>query len=199
MLKPRQIIQWTTELDQRVAELWKTKNAHDIAIDIGYPGYRSAIIGRLHRLGIKCSRARDSHPSYRRRNGPGDTRSPGNGPLLRKRKPKRNGAGLNMPIESKNTPFLETRYGQCRWIVQESRDIHAVRCCGIKTAYPGSPWCSHHWGIAITVSRGPTRQATLPEARQGGRRRLVPPHEILAGQKGKTRTRRSRPPLQSKE
>ena len=41
-------------------------------------------------------------------------------------------------------PYFETRRSQCKYLLNTSRDIRNVKCCG-GAVYMGMSWCRHHY------------------------------------------------------
>lgn len=101
---------------------------------------------------------------------------PGSRPQLRQRPPEADSARLEPPVDAPavndGTPFVETTYGQCRWIVSEwpTVDVRNVKCCG-EQVVTGYSWCAVHCDMAFTHglnlyrSLPTTRPEPLPEYR----------------------------------
>lgn len=183
----KRLVPWTPELIARVAEMWKTVPAAEIARRIGYPGRKSAIVGKMHRLGLRAPHRRWGPHMTAIVRAPKKIRPafilPGHRPKLRQGKPKAHAARLEPPVRvpavANGTPFVETAYGQCRWIVTEWPAVSVLntKCCGEKVV-SGHSWCMVHCKMVYTqwaISR--IRSATPPATL---RLRSTPPADIPA-------------------
>ena len=163
--KNETIIPWNYNLIEDVIEMWKTMSGSEIATAIGFPGHRNAVIGKMHRMGIKKD---PSAPTYRphkeRPPKPKKEPLPWNGPRARDRKPEADRSRLQAEPKLMRTPLLEARFGQCRWLVSAyTREPRDMIYCGCKTV-TGTSFCEFHYRKAFTF-RSP--QARL-QARQRG-------------------------------
>ena len=140
------------------SSLWQEgKSGSEIAAILGDGLTRSAVIGRIHRLGI-AARAVGKKPPKK-----GE-------PPKKAEKPKKRiiaraaessfecavGAGVG---------FLDRTHGQCAWPSGDPKDLDTFRFCGAETAREGAPYCSAHMALAYVptsrrVDMRPVRKAT---------------------------------------
>jgi hypothetical protein len=158
-LLPR--IPWSKSLEEEIVHLRKKLSFGRIAEEIGYPGRRGAIAGKLRRLGDKWDGAkRDQLPWH--------WKPPRDGTPKRNRKrtvlnrpPKR----VIADYEPLMTPYLEVRWSQCRWLMTPVGDPRVMRFCGGETE-PGRSWCPFHNRMALSAAgRRAQRQGSPPSYR----------------------------------
>lgn len=141
---------WTDERVEQAKKLFhEGLSFAQIAAEIGGGLSRNAVIGKLHRLGLKGSKQVSAAPKMHKR-----TMRRG-GPRLRlvaeeaaptdKRKPP---TVVKLPVDPAVTmcatrvSLLDARQDQCRW--PASDDGSASMVCGAKTWADGKPWCAQH-------------------------------------------------------
>ena len=149
---------WTPEEDALVKALWKTNSAKSIAMQ--FPGRsKNAVIGRLHRLGIKGDQKSElsSHTGKIAASRPDAKRSSPRARLPHNFfEPKKfasqvsNVAALVIagPYEPRRVPLVNLRdQGECRFIVNgylSGDPVYAPALyCGLATPEK-SPYCGHH-------------------------------------------------------
>ena len=187
----KQIIPWTKELEQRICELWKTCTTEGIAEIIGFPGHRSAVMGKLKRLGAVSPKRRGSGNKSRKAKSvvTGKQSLPGDRPKSFDRAPKANAArpkATKAPI-----PLAKLKPGQCKWPMwpDGARPVYEdMLFCG-ETSLPASVWCSHHADVAFTPGR--SQKARLPAAPPESRTPSTQRREKLAGRLALAKTEES--------
>lgn len=102
---------------------------------------RSAVIGKLHRLGLNRppqidKPARVSIP-----------RSP-RGVLHSKKFAKVKPMEKLAPVAPLNVPFLDREPGQCRTITDDTR--YEQKCCGLPVEHDGDVYCAAHKALHYT-------------------------------------------------
>ena len=108
---------------------------------VGLGVTRSAVIGKVHRLGLK----RDPGPSPQAKSPttakPETVRATAQ-PKLQATPPKRTLREVPLPAPRDGVGIADLRPGHCRWIVAGERK-HA-RYCGAGKADPAKPYCAAH-------------------------------------------------------
>jgi hypothetical protein len=152
---------FTNKEHDKLLEMWRAGlPASEIAATLDRT--RNSILGYIFRV-------RKDMPELQRMPTPQRKKSTTNSlrklnlPMVPKAKP--------IPIVQKNiyTPIvdevappngislLDTAYGQCRYILNTSRNVHDVKCCG-RLVYNNSSWCPQHYAEVFT-------ERTYPEKR----------------------------------
>jgi GcrA cell cycle regulator len=166
MNAPANSIWFNEPLAARVAELWATKSATQICETIAdeFKIYltRSAVIGRIHRLGLTAKEKTVSHPAT----------TTTDGKLVRRLKVRRTGvnpSGLKLVIsnepetlglrcvdaEPRNISLLDLQPNDCRYPVGD--ELPHLFCAQPKMA--GSSYCPAHF--RLVRREAPTRPGNL--------------------------------------
>jgi hypothetical protein len=133
--------EWPQALTDAVTDLWKKTrlSAKQIGEQVGKT--RNAVLGKIGRLGLLKTTNRDYRNNHSRKAA---RREPSPPAVLR------SGPGRRVflpspgaPVHSLNVPFMETRYGQCRYMAGDERI-----CCGQPTVFRGS-WCADHYRMVF--------------------------------------------------
>ncbi|GIX16685.1 MAG: global cell cycle regulator GcrA-like protein [Rhodothalassiaceae bacterium] len=127
---------WTEDKIEKLKKLWaKGLSASQIAKELGEGFSRNAVIGKVHRLGLK------SRPS------PVKPRARKTGGQPRRRKSR----------EKTLVRLLDLNDRMCKWPIGHPNepDFHF---CG-KPVEPGFPYCSAHCDVAYQTSHRRQRQA----------------------------------------
>jgi GcrA cell cycle regulator len=138
---------WNQE-QKTAIRLWREgKSAAFIAGELGATITRNAVIGVMHRLGIGSPKANPHSPVWghaSRLNGSATPR-----PYPRTRRPAKPRLSLvePLPIQSKPVALLEVALEDCRWPLNDSRDIEEFRFCGAAVR-SGSSYCAGHHLLA---------------------------------------------------
>jgi GcrA cell cycle regulator len=152
---------WTEDRVSRLRRLWRDGwTAARIAAEFGPSISRSAVLGKVHRLGLSADRPRrsgrrqemgcpaaEAAPAARR---PGETLSDGSGSSKLRSRPE---AGLSpRPPQTADLPsgglgLLDLRRGQCRWPYGPDRGV---------TTFCGRPvsrgaYCRGHAGVGYST------------------------------------------------
>ncbi len=133
-LRSRQPLQWPDEIAKCAVEGWiKGLSATQIASLVGKT--RSAVIGKLHRLGFIGSR--DPEITNERRRQTQKKRGASSSPRKRQRERERTVLPPAAPVPPhERIPFLETKAHHCRAVYDDGQ------CCGRQVAYRS--FCEGH-------------------------------------------------------
>jgi len=126
--------------------IWSQQH-RDTAIQMANEGYtgsqiaakikrsRNAVIGFLHRQGIKLGKTNEHH-------------KPKAKPVTPRKRPSRpKVVVLEKPLKINDITFLSSRLFQCKFITTEDPDPWKTMCCG-KETQSGS-WCNYHRAIVF--------------------------------------------------
>lgn len=137
--------EWPECLADQVAELWKKTriSATEIGRKVGKT--RNAVLGKIARMGLMGMSGRIpsiKHSSDRPKKAARRLASP------RALRPRRRVPEGLLPLPGEpaaflNIPFMETQYGQCRYMDGEDR-----LCCGQPTV-PYRSWCPRHYRLVF--------------------------------------------------
>jgi GcrA cell cycle regulator len=127
-------------------------SASQIATMMGQGITRNAVIGRLHRMGIRTAHA-GGRPTNGSKN-PGKKRShkskPPQTPAAREEiKAAAEIADCNIPLEQRRK-FMELRAGECKWPVGDPKHPNFFFCGGPRKK--GFPYCAVHCHMAFNVT-----------------------------------------------
>jgi GcrA cell cycle regulator len=139
---------WTQEQKDTAIRLWREgRSAAFIAGELGATITRNAVIGVMHRLGIASPKANPHSPVWGQ--PPRLVNSSAPRPYPRTRRPSRPRLSLvePTPIQSKPVALLEVAVDDCRWPLNDARDIDEFRFCGA-LARSGSSYCAGHHFLA---------------------------------------------------
>jgi GcrA cell cycle regulator len=148
---------WTEDLDERVKTLWGLgRSASEIAALVGGGKTRCAIIGRLHRLGLK-RRDKQTHIEARfNAKRQWKAKKPNRTKLERPPEPKAEPFEPAPPPDVEpvtSVTFAELESHHCRWPYGEREH----RFCGCRRV-AGAPYCEAH--IRRAYRAAPKRRAT---------------------------------------
>lgn len=158
---------WSEERKELVTKFWVTDglSASQIASRIGGIT-RNAVIGIISRMGLTGRRLNAKSPRPKRRPahfprrprqrnnftfGRDAPSSPEKAPEL----PKVPQAELRRHPSTAAVPFLETRLGQCRYIIDDS----TKDCCGAPTEF-GSSWCEEHERAVFAIRPNRSKESS---------------------------------------
>ena len=160
-------MQWSKRENSLVIKLWQEGlSAIDIAEQLGNGRTRNSVLGRIFRL-------RQNNPDIELRvddrtenKKPRKSRASSIPRVPRKPVPKpEKPVQINLftPIEEKPAPeggvsFLDTRAFQCRYVLNTSKDIHNVKCCGA-SVFRMTSWCREHYDEVFTERNSLGKQA----------------------------------------
>lgn len=131
--------EWTTErIDvlQRMAR--EGHSASSIAIELG-DVTRNAVIGKLHRLGMRTSARKQAPPNEAQRAFVG----------ARKRKPRqvaRVVVEVTIDEPAERIGLADLQHHHCRWPVED--DLDGPMFCGAPKAAGNTPYCERHDAIS---------------------------------------------------
>ena len=151
--------EWNPQTEARLFELWKAGHPGSVIANIMRAPSRSAVIGKLHRMGYTAThpeapaRTKDMISARGTRTriaggGHGGKRVAGGvvtAPIKRQPMAKLMTSAAIFPIQMNPTPFLDLASDQCRFALD---DINAPATadtlfCGAKQRN-GSSYCEHH-------------------------------------------------------
>jgi len=151
--------EWNPQTEARLFELWKAGHPGSVIANIMRAPSRSAVIGKLHRMGYTAAhpdapaRTKDMISARGTRTriaggGHGGKRVAGGvvtAPIKRQPMAKLMTSAAIFPIQMNPTPFLDLASDQCRFALD---DINAPATadtlfCGAKQR-DGSSYCEHH-------------------------------------------------------
>lgn len=158
---------WTEELSARIAELWKTKSSAEIVADLQGDGLsvsRNAVIGRLHRMGMRVESKDKIIERTPRKYAPQQPRIPNktrraavnHGAVVQKinrRQPETPKLKVDRfipraaDIVSLRKPLLDLRAMECRWPDEHRNAERIWTFCGHPTC-DGSSYCPSHKELA---------------------------------------------------
>jgi GcrA cell cycle regulator len=155
---------WTVERENALRKLWADGlSASQIADELGGMS-RSAVIGKVHRLGLSGRRTLVRKPTvqpprFSQRKDPND-RDPL--PVRGRRRMTRvdhwrastsetatDPAITDLPPDQSDcaVAFADLRSDTCRWPMGEPNDLDTLRFCGA-APFPDKPYCARHCRIA---------------------------------------------------
>ena len=148
-LKPRTTrIDWTPEAVKWASEQWIAgKSAAFIASGLGYGNGRNAVIGKMHRLGLKGRNA----PGFQPGNIGGFPR-PATAPPPRKIKAKAIVAAPVEPAHEGGVTLMELKEHSCRYPFGDPRFQETFRYCG-NWKPTDTSWCAACSGIVYDSAR----------------------------------------------
>jgi GcrA cell cycle regulator len=170
--------EWNPETEARLFELWKAGHAGSVIANIMRAPSRSAVIGKLHRLGYTAkhpdapARTKDMISARGTRTriaggGHGGKRVAGGvvtAPVKRQPVAKLMTSAAIFPIQMNPTRFLDLTAKQCRFPIDDINTPGSADTlfCG---AYQrdGSSYCEHHHARCMT----PYKRAKKPRDRSG--------------------------------
>jgi len=144
--------EWNPETEARLFELWKAGHPGSVIANIMRAPSRSAVIGKLHRLGYTATHP-DAPQRVKKIAAQPKTRQHGGVRWLkvgRKDKPVEVRAALMahaavFPIQMNPTRFVDLERDQCRFPIDDVNTPGSAETlfCGAKQA-DGSSYCAHH-------------------------------------------------------
>ncbi len=137
---------WTDEKIEKLKKLWeKGLSASQIAERLGDGISRNAVIGKVHRLGLK---SRPSPVKTARKTGEGEKAAPARKPRARRR------------TEERRVHLLDLTERMCKWPIGHpgEPDFHF---CG-KPSEPGLPYCAEHCAEAYQAPARRDRRVGRP-------------------------------------
>ena len=141
---------WTEERVARLKTLWREgRSAGQIAAELQNGISRSAVLGKVHRLGLSAGRPRKAVP--RKAPGTGRPRPGGaawTGPTLRPAPPAGPRPAFDLP--SGGLTILTVRRGQCRWPYGDAES--GVTFCGRPVAR--GAFCAGHAAVGYRTPAG---------------------------------------------
>ena len=167
---------WTEARTERLKFLWSEgASCSEISAELGNSITRSAVIGKVHRLGLEH---RHASPSVRGQRKPRASRAKNfDGVNFQRR---RNAKAREVeqisalpPDQSECAiPFLEQKSGQCKYPLNDSASIYDLMVCGAPVCQRDgafgemvdTSWCLRHHGICFR--RGPKLTPADRERRQ---------------------------------
>ncbi len=136
-LRNRQPLMWADEVANHAVEKWKAGfSARQIASLVGKT--RSAVIGKLHRLGLIGTRDREA-TNERRRQASTLKRGASSSPRKRQLARERTVLPPAAPVPPLLIPLIFTSKDQCRYIPENDG-----LCCG-HPVVRGESWCGFHY------------------------------------------------------
>lgn len=151
---------WTEEQRQAAMRLWSEgKSAAYIAAELGSTITRNAVLGMMHRSGLKSPKPNPHagvRQQSRRRSGARATQQ-----TPWRRRPSQSQGPVEevlSPIQCKPVGLIDACAGDCRWPLNDSPNVSEFRFCGAPV-WPRSSFCpghyalvyrsrSRHWGAA---------------------------------------------------
>jgi GcrA cell cycle regulator len=168
---------WSDADIRTVKSMWQRgATATDIAAALGSGVTRGAVLGKIHRLGLK--RAEEVEPKSRSGPGvasarPGQTKNGAKPALKAVAGTRVANAARTVAEQAGPRPIWALGACQCRWPIGNLLDPPGL-FCGEATA-EGSSWCATHAAMVYTGSVRPRPDASAPAPRLaalGGRSRF---------------------------
>jgi hypothetical protein len=139
---------WTDEQREAAIRLWREcKSAAFIADELGPSITRNAVVGMMHRLGIRS-------PKHNPHSPVGDRAFSHNGarPARQYQRKRRSGESSRRvvarpaPIQMRPVSLLEAGVGDCRWPLSDAQSFEEFRFCGAAVGR-GSSYCAGHHAL----------------------------------------------------
>lgn len=145
---------WTDEQRNTAIRLWREgRSAAYIAAELQTTITRNAVVGLMHRMGIRSPKCNPHSPVWEQGSPRNYIRSAR--PGLRKRQTieRRVPMAAAPPIQSRPVALIEANAGDCRWPLNDPRNFEEFRFCGAAVG-PGSSYCAgHHMLVHRTGER----------------------------------------------
>jgi hypothetical protein len=149
---------WSNELRETAVRLWlEGRSAAFIAGELGPTVTRNAVVGLMHRSGIRSPKSNPQSPvgdRSPRHNYPRVLR-----PIVpRLKRPTRLPRLSPQPdsaIESKPVALMDASVGECRWPLNDSNNLDEFRFCG-GPVWLRSSYCAGHLLMAYRTCKAPT-------------------------------------------
>jgi GcrA cell cycle regulator len=170
--------EWNPETEARLFELWKAGHPGSVIANIMRAPSRSAVIGKLHRLGYTAThpeapqRTKDMISARGTRTriaggGHGGKRVAGGvvtAPIKRQPVAKLMTGAAIFPIQMNPTRFMDLTANQCRFPIDDINTPGTAETlfCGAHQQ-DGSSYCEHHHARCMT----PYKRAKKPRDRSG--------------------------------
>jgi hypothetical protein len=140
---------WTHEQREAAIRLWREcKSAAYIADELGPAITRNAVVGLMHRLGLRSPKHNPHSPVGDRGLSHAGVRTARQ--YQRKRRPSQSSrrvvAAPPAPIQMKPVSLLDAGVGDCRWPLNDSQAFEEFRFCGA-AAGRGSSYCAGHHAL----------------------------------------------------
>jgi GcrA cell cycle regulator len=149
---------WTDEQREAAIRLWRAcKSAAFIADELGPSITRNAVVGMMHRLGIRSPK-HNPHSPVGDRGFSHSARTP-----RQYQRKRRTGESLRRvvappaPIQTRPVSLLEAGAGDCRWPLHDCETFEEFKFCGAATGR-GSSYCAGHH-VLVYRSHEPRRPA----------------------------------------
>jgi len=135
---------WTSEQRDTAIRLWREgKSAAYIADELETTITRNAVVGLMHRMGIRSPKHNPHSPVREYAPHHIYARSIGQSPRKREALERRPAVPEAPPIQPKPVSLLEAVVGECRWPLNDSWNFEEFRFCGAGV-WPGSSYCAGH-------------------------------------------------------
>jgi GcrA cell cycle regulator len=186
---------WTPDNIEKLKALWNDGfSCSQIATEIGPWCTRSAVIGKIHRLGLTERVKRSANPATRSKKIASTATPARNADAWRDAQvAQKKSIGRQLPLRAgetasrtKSTPTLvvdtaaapQSRFvtlldldiHSCRWPIGEPCDLETFRYCGAPHAdmSAGRPYCPHHTRIATGAGTPSERAAVRTASKVSG-------------------------------
>jgi hypothetical protein len=139
---------WTDEQREAAIRLWREcKSAAFIADELGPAITRNAVVGLMHRLGIRSPKHNPHSPVGDRGFAHSSARAPRQ--YQRKRRigeSARRVVAPPAPIQTRPVSLLDAGLDHCRWPLNDCQTFEEFRFCGA-AAGRGSSYCAGHHAL----------------------------------------------------
>ncbi len=175
---------WTDERVEQLRKLWLDgKSASQIAAELANGITRNAVIGKVHRLGLSGRvkspgqaaaprprpAAKPSVQAPRRDSAPRPSAPMSRGNTALAYAPRMEAEPVLRPMEdvvipmSERVTIMELKEAMCRWPLGDPSTAE-FRYCGAKSPV-GTPYCTHHAGVAYQPAQDRRRDKSKMQAR----------------------------------